>query len=354
MHDKDQMTPRERWLAVLNRQPFDRVPLDYRATPEATDRLLAHLGYDHLHQIWERFHIDPVAAVGPAYVGPPIPAGKDMWGVGYQRVDYGGGVYDEVVSFPLARYETVAEIEASYTWPTLEWFDFTSLPGQLEGKDDWVVQAGHVEEFANYKNLRGVEQAYMDLIEKPDMVHYCLQKLFAFQYEMLARIYEQIPGRVMWTWVAEDFGTQESLLMSLGHIREYFVPHFRRLNDLVHEHGAYSFHHSDGAVRDNLPQMIETGMDVLDPVQWRCRGMEREGLKRDFGDQLIFHGAMDNQYTLAFGTPAECRQEAVDNIEILGAGGGLILGPCHNIQSVSPPENIVAYYEAAYEAGWCD
>lgn len=352
MSQLDQMTPRERWLAVLNRQPFDRVPLDYRATPEATAKLLAYLECDSFSQVREKLHLDPVVGVGPAYVGPPTPPGIDMWGVGHQLVDYGSGVYNEVVSYPLAEYETVAEIEANYTWPTVEWFDFSVIPAQLEGKDDWVVQGGHVEEFAAFKNLRGVEQGYMDLIEKPDLVHYCLQKLFDFQYEMLARIYAQIPGRVIWTWVADDFGTQESLLMSLGHIREFFVPHFQRINDLVHEHGAYSFHHSDGAVRDNLPQMIEAGMDVLDPVQWRCRGMEREGLKRDFGDRLIFHGAMDNQYTLAFGSLEECRQEAVDNIRILGEGGGLILGPCHNIQAISPPENVVAYYEAAYEASW--
>jgi len=98
--------------------------------------------------------------------------------------------------------------------------------------------------------------------------------------------------------------------------------------------------------------MIEAGIDVLNPIQWRCQGMEREGLKRDFGDQVIFHGGMDNQYTLAFGTVEEVRQEVADNLRILGEGGGYILAPCHNIQAVSPPENIVAMYETGYECGW--
>ena len=79
--------------------------------------------------------------------------------------------------------------------------------------------------------------------------------------------------------------------------------------------------------------------------------MDREALKRDFGDQLVFHGAMDNQHTLAFGSVEEVRQEVADNIRILGEGGGYILGPCHNVQAVSPPENIVAMYDAAYELG---
>ena len=126
----------------------------------------------------------------------------------------------------------------------------------------------------------------------------------------------------------------------------------KRMMDLVHQAGAFVFHHSDGAVRPIIPLMIEAGIDVLNPVQWRCSGMAREGLKRDFGDKLVFHAAVDNQYTLAFGTVEEVRQEVIDNIRILGAGGGYILGPCHNIQAVSPPENIVAMYETGYEYGW--
>jgi uroporphyrinogen decarboxylase len=98
--------------------------------------------------------------------------------------------------------------------------------------------------------------------------------------------------------------------------------------------------------------MIEAGIDVLNPVQWRCAGMDREALKRDFGEKVVFHGAVDNQHTLAFGSPEDVRQEVLDNIRILGAGGGYILAPCHNLQAISPPENIVTMYETGYEYGW--
>jgi uroporphyrinogen decarboxylase len=80
--------------------------------------------------------------------------------------------------------------------------------------------------------------------------------------------------------------------------------------------------------------------------------MERDALKKDFGDSLVFHGGVDNQQTLAFGSVEEVRREVLDNLRILGAGGGYILAPCHNIQAVSPPENVVAMYETAYEYGW--
>jgi uroporphyrinogen decarboxylase len=126
----------------------------------------------------------------------------------------------------------------------------------------------------------------------------------------------------------------------------------KRIIDLVHQAGAFVFHHNDGACRPILPDMIEAGIDVLNPIQWRSKGMDREGLKRDFGDALVFHGAMDNQYTLPFGTVGEVQQEVLDNLRTLGVGGGYILAPCHNIQANTSVENIVAMYETGYENGW--
>ena len=346
------MTPRERWLATLRREKADRVPMDYRATGEATARLLEHLGVEHITEAFTRLHIDPIVDVAPTYVGPTVPDDEDVFGIGYENTAYGTGHYRNAVRHPLAPYSSVEEIEANYQWPNPDWWDYSGIADQVKGKEDQVIRGGGSEPFATYKWLRGVEQGYVDLYENPEMVHYCLGKLYGLCYEDTRRVYEQIPGMVLWTWVAEDVGTQESLLMSLEHIEEFFVPHMKRMVDLVHEAGAFAFHHSDGAVRDNVPNMIDkVGIDVLDPVQWRCKGMAREGLARDFGDQVVFHGGMDNQFTLVTGTPADVRQEVADNIRILGARGGYILGPCHNIQAVSPPENIVAMYEAGYELG---
>jgi uroporphyrinogen decarboxylase len=156
---------------------------------------------------------------------------------------------------------------------------------------------------------------------------------------------------VLISYVAEDMGAQEDLMISPAKIREFLLPGMRRMIDLVHGAGAYAFHHNDGAVRRIIPDMIEAGIDALNPVQWRCPGMEREGLKRDFGARVVFHGAVDNQQTLPFGTPDDVRREVADNLRILGAGGGYILAPCHNIQAVSPVENVVAMYEAGWEMG---
>ena len=348
---KETMTPRERWLAVLNREKPDRIPMDYWATGEANEKLLSHLGCDY-DEMLRRLHIDTLVAVGGRYVGPPIPEDSDVFGIRRRTVEYGTGVYSESVYAPLAEYKSVEEIEADYTWPIPDWWDYSHLPKEIEGKEHRPIRGGGSEPFLTYKALRGEAQAFMDLIENPGIVNYCLDKLFELAYQSTLRIFETIPGVVMATYVAEDLGGQTALMYSPAHIREYLIPRMKRMVDLTKQHGSHVFHHTDGAAREILPDLIEMGIEVLNPVQWRCPGMEREGLKRDFGDRLIFHGAVDNQYTIPFGTVEEVRQEVQDNIRILGAGGGYIIAPCHNIQAVGPPENVVALYEAGYEYGW--
>lgn len=348
---KETMSPRERWLAVLTRQTPDRVPMDYWATAEATEKLLKHMGCDY-DEAMRRLHIDRPQFAGGRYVGPTPPEGEDIYGIKRRLVDYGTGTYNEVINAPLAKYNSVEEIEADYRWPSPDDWDYSDLPNQIKGHEHRPIQGGGSEPFLLYKALRGEEQAFMDMIAEPEIVNYCLDKLFNICYENTRRIFEAIPGMVMITYVAEDLGGQTGLMYSPAHIREFLLPRMKRMMELTKQHGSFVFHHTDGAARDILPDLIETGIEVLNPVQWRCPGMEREGLKSDFGDKLIFHAAVDNQYTIPFGTVEEVRQEVQDNYRILGAGGGYILGPCHNIQSVGPAENVVALYEAGYEYGW--
>ncbi len=372
------MTPRERWLAVLMRQKPDRVPMDYWATPEFSAKLIRHLGFSRrgqqaltkmlrrgervaghlnegrlaLRRALQHLHVDFVVHVGPRYMGPRLPADTDVFGCIYRSVDYGTGTYSEVVAHPLARYSSVDEIEANYRWPSPDWYDYRGIPDQIVGWEDYPVQGGGSEPFLIYKDLRGQEQGLIDLVEHPEIVHYCLDKLFDLAYVDTQRVLEAIPGKVLCCYIAEDMGGQNNLMFSKKHIRTFLLPRMKRIMDLAHQGGAFVFHHNDGNCRAILPEMIDAGIDVLNPIQWRSQGMEREGLKADFGSKLVFHGAVDNQHTLPFGTPGDVRQEVADNLRILGDGGGYILAPCHNIQSVTPPENVVALYEAGRELGW--
>jgi len=346
------MTPRERWLAVLRRETPDRVPMDYWGTGEASENLLRHLGCGSMDEAFQRLHVDAPFTVGGRYVGPDLPPGEDVFGVRNRAVEYGTGVYAEPVNKPLEHMTSVEQIEKEYRWPSPDWWDYSHIGDQVAANRDRPIRGGGSEPFLRYCLLRGIEQAMVDLIEHPDIVHYCLGKLFDLAYQDTLRIYEQARGQVLITYVAEDMGSQDGMMFSPRQVREFLLPGMKRMIDLAHSAGAYVFHHNDGACRPIIPTMIEAGIDVLNPVQWRCKGMEREGLKRDFGDRLVFHGGVDNQYTLAMGTVDEVRREVADNLRILGEGGGYILAPCHNIQAVSPPENVVAMYETGYALGW--
>lgn len=345
------MTPRERWLAVIEGRTPDRVPMDYWATGEASEKLCRHMGCE-LDEALERLHVDRPLTVGPRYVGPEPPEGADVFGIRRRAVEYDGGVYNEIAENPLAAYESVEEIEAGYTWPSPDWWACDAIPEQVRGQEHRPVRGGGSEPFLLYCALRGMEQAYMDLALNPEIVHYCLDKLFGLAYEQTRRIFEAIPGRVDITYIAEDLGSQTGLLFAPAQMETFLFPRMKRMMDLTRQAGSHVFTHSDGAIRPVIPRLIELGVEVLNPIQWRCPGMEREPLKRDFGAQLVFHGGMDNQQTVPFGTVDDVRQEVIDNLRILGDGGGYVLAPCHNIQAVTPPENIVAIYETGYENGW--
>ena len=158
-------------------------------------------------------------------------------------------------------------------------------------------------------------------------------------------------GKIDITCVAEDLGSQSSLLMGLEQIRRFILPNQKKMADLARSYGIHIFYHTDGAAREVIPDLINvTGIEILNPIQWRCPGMEREGLVRDFGNKVIFHGAVDNQQTLAFGSTQDVRDEIIDNIRIF-APARWICAPCHNLQPVSPTENIVAMYQTIRENG---
>ncbi len=156
----------------------------------------------------------------------------------------------------------------------------------------------------------------------------------------------------MFTYVAEDMGGQDALLLSPGLIHEFLLPRSRRIIDLIQRAGVHVFHHNDGSIRSIIPAVIEAGIDLLDSIQWRCAGMDRRELKRSFGDRIVFHGAMDNQHTLPFGSAEGVRREVLENLEILGGDGGYILAPCRRMQSLTPPENVITMYRMGFENGW--
>ena len=347
------MTPRDRWLALLAGEKPDRIPTDYWATGEVTERLLKDLKCADAEALWRRLHIDRVHNIGaPRTVDHhPDDPDADIWGVRHTTVNYGTGTYSEFGTHPLAGAKTVRDVHA-FAWPSPEDHDWQAFRDQVRRiPGDRIVHCGSYEPFLLYCAMRGMEQSLMDVLVEPEIADAILGHLFEYHYRLNARLFEIGRGRIDLTFVAEDLGSQKGLLMGLREIRRFLLPNQKRIADLARGYGIHIMYHTDGAARAVIPDLIGvTGIEILNPIQWRCPGMEREGLVRDFGDRLIFHGAVDNQRTLPFGTPNDVRAEVLDNIRIF-SGTRWICAPCHNIQPVTPTANIVAMYETIHEHG---
>ncbi len=351
------MNPRERWLAVLNGRRPDRTPCDYWGTAEITDRLKKDLGCADERALWERLGIDKCIYLSPCHPRSPektwhLQSHFAVWHVETQAIGYGEnlGKYQEDAFHPLAEAGTVADIEA-FDWPDAADFDIAALRREAQKWAGYPILGASSEPFYLYCRLRGMERAMEDMVQRPEMAEAVLERIFRFDYELIRRVLTEAGDLVDLIYVAEDLGTQQSLLLSPATIRQRLLPRMKRIVDLVHSCGKFVFHHDDGAIRKILPDLVATGIDLLNPIQWRCRGMEREALARDFGPQVVFHGGIDNQQTLPFGRAEEVRAEVRDNLRLLAGGRGYIVAPCHNLQANTPTENVLALYEAVREFG---
>jgi len=182
------------------------------------------------------------------------------------------------------------------------------------------------------------------------MARYLIARLSDFFTEYHTRCFEATRGMVDMTEVTDDFGSQHGLMISPRVFDQFYRAGMQRAIDLAHAHGLLVFHHDDGDLRKLLPRLVEMGIDLLNPIQWRCGDWDLAWLKREYGQKLCFHSAVDNQQTLPFGTPDDVRREVRYLIRTLGSDRtGFIIGPCHNLQPVSPVENILALYETANE-----
>ncbi|HTS68794.1 MAG TPA: uroporphyrinogen decarboxylase family protein [Terriglobia bacterium] len=347
-------TPRERWLALMEGKDPGQVVSDYWGTAEVTARLCQELGCVSERALWDRLGVDKLVLLGPTH-----PLAKEdtwhiqslwsIWHVEVTNISYGDGLgsYEEAVTNPLAKAETAADVER-FDWPDPNLFDTAGMRAKCEAWDGYPILGGCYEPFYLYCRLRGMEQALADLVGNPAVAEAALERIFYIHESVIRRSLEAARGLIDFIYVAEDLGTQSTLLMSPASFRRFLKPWMRKMAEMAHSLGVKVMHHDDGAIRPLLPELIEIGIDVLNPIQWRCAGMEREGLARDFGRALVFHGGVDNQFTLPFGSPDDVRQEVSENIRIFRQGRGYIVAPCHNLQPNTPTANILAMYEAVH------
>ncbi len=316
---------------------------------------MRHCGVATMLAVYDCLDIDGIVGISPRYIGPrprrEEAYWENEWGMGYRSQAYGTGAYDEQVRYPLAEAETIDDLEA-YAWPSPDWYDYSVLPERAAACAGRAVECGYTSLNYYHLQLRGQELALMDPVLRPEFTHHLLRRLSDFFTEYHQRCFEAARGLIDTTQVTDDWGGQNGLLMSPRVFDEFFSAPTQRAIDLARAYGIHVFHHDDGDMRALLPRLADMGIEILNPLQWRCGDWDLAALKSEYGRHLCFHGGVDNQVTLPFGTTAEVRAEVRWLIDLLARDGtGFILAPCHCIQPVTPVENILAMYEEAHAYG---
>lgn len=202
------------------------------------------------------------------------------------------------------------------------------------------------------KGIRDITEWYVSTSSRQGYIHKVFERQCEIAIQNLERINAEVGDCIDGVFLCgTDFGTQNSSFCSVKTFRDLYLPYYKQMNDWIHTHTAWkTFKHTCGAVSKFLPSVIESGYDILNPLQCSAAGMDPAQLKADFGDQIVFWGGgVDTQHILPFGTPAEVREQVLRRCEIFAPGGGFVFNAIHNVQARTPVENIVAMIDALHE-----
>lgn len=360
------MTSRERVLTALAHQPTDRVPrllyeeaIGYTPAIEQLlrQRCAPQIPRDYFHMDITQVAADPtvlsrdrfVEWIGPATAGAApateaIHKGQvDEWGVWWRAGSFHHFAH---IESPLRGVQDFKRLQ-EYPWPDLDqpyrYQHVAQRVAELHQQGLAVAAfAGSVFECSWY--IRGLEQLMMDMLTTPETAHYFFERTAAFQ-QYAAKQFARAGVDIIIT--GDDVATQTGLMMSRATWRKFLQPHLAATVKAVKaaNPGAYVFYHSDGNVEPLVPDLIELGIDILNPIQPEC--MDPARMKKEYGEKLSFWGTVSVQRTMPLGTPEQVRREVRQRIREVGYNGGLILAPAHVLGPEVPWENMVAFFEAA-------
>ena len=226
---------------------------------------------------------------------------------------------------------------------------YMTLPGMAFG-DIALVPAPWMK---HPKGIRGVEEWYLATLAYPGYIKQVFEKQCEIALKNIELLAKAVGDKVQVVFASgTDFGTQNGLFLSAETYRELYKPYQKAVNDKIHALTSWKvFIHSCGAIHEIIPDFIEAGFDILNPVQISAKGMDPSWLKKEFGNDMVFWGGgVDTQKTLPFGTPEEVYREVRRNIDIFSPGGGFVFNSVHNIQSNVPVKNILAMFRAVNDA----
>jgi len=381
------MTSRERVLAAINHQVPDRIPFDLGGNQtgihkDAYRNLVRHLGLndevrimDAVQQlaapcesVLERLHVDTRyirAGAAASWQGGIVTANRegrlwqdltDEFGIRWSMPE-DAPYYMDITLHPLAG----AELKdlPDYPWPQ------GGDPGRFAGLRDRALAlrkdtpyavvsgiSGVVYEICWY--LRGLEQWFCDLMTAPEFCEALLDQTLKFWMDWFRVFLDEVGDLVDVIMIGDDLAGQNGPLFSPALYRRLVKPRQKRLVHYIRSRTAAKiWYHTCGACSEFIPELIDNGADILNPVQVSARDMDPVELKRRFGKQLVFWGGgVDAQHILPRGTPEAVAANVRQNVRALMPGGGYVFNNCHNLQGEVPPENILAMFDAAYDCGF--
>jgi len=342
------MAPRERVLLAFAHRRTDRAPANYQAHQVVTERLLQRLGLRRLEELLCFLGVD-MRRICFSYAQPdtgPDEEGylRNFWGLRYDPSRPPGDASRWVS--PFDEQTTVEEVYA-HAWPSPDGLDYSGIAQQCE--KHWDTYATYGSPWCPFFHevgwLIGQERFFIWMHSKPEVVEAIIDCVVSYELEVTRRFLEACRGKLDIAFFGNDFGTQRGLVISPAMFERFLRKPLKRFFDLSHDYGCLVMKHSCGSVREIIPWLIEDGVDALDPVQVRAAGMEFGGLARDFGARLCFHGGVDTQRTLPFGTTEEVCAQVRAYRELTREGGGYIMTGSQDLIEDIPLDNILAMYE---------
>lgn len=342
------MNSKERVKRALRRAPVDRVPVFMWFHPSTARRLAASLEIppalladalgDDIRQTWVNNN-HAMEGIVHEHEGE---SHTDLWGITWRRE----GEFNQIVYSPLAAADREARL--AYEFPLRHLESLLGLMAPVLRHADRHFIGCDVSPcvFEMYARIRGLEAAALDLALDPDLASVMLERCGDFSVRLSEEACRRFP--LDWLWTGDDVAGQRALIMSPELWRELIKPQMQRIAAVGKAAGLPVAYHCCGALAPIIPDLIEIGIDVLNPVQCNCPGMDPVELKKEFGDRLAFMGGVDTQQLLPNGTAREVYEATVELVSGMTCdGGGYILAASHAVPPETPDENIFAMYEAA-------
>jgi uroporphyrinogen decarboxylase len=342
------MTSKERVYLALQRKPTDRVPIFMWYHPQTTQRLGRLLEIpsqyvplamgDDIRQAWVSNNHAMEGIVhehdGESHV--------DDWAIEWTRIDG----FNQISKYPLAEAGEQQLLQYRFPFDRINSLVDLMKP-VMEFKDDYFVGCDVSPcVFEMYWRLRGMEKTLLEIVSNPDLTQEMLKRSTEFSMALSEAACQRFD--LDWLWLGDDAAGQQSMLMSPDTWRQMVKPFLKQNAEVGRRHGLYVAFHSCGAIRPIIGDLIEIGVDVLNPIQCNCPGMDPLDLKKEFGKDLAFMGGVDTQGVLPNGTAHQVRKATAELLEGMTTdGGGYIFAASHTVPPETPDDNIIAMYDEA-------